>query len=151
VHGDIGADTVLVTPKGNAKILDFGFSRWTRGGRVAANDAGTDRVDVEALGRLLFEMLTGKRSDGRAPSALNPALSRELDNVVSKAIAAGDYAAATLAAELRSVAAILDVRATAEAPRIAPGRRPHRSRGPWILAAALVTLAAMAGAVWWLF
>ena len=31
VHGHLGPEAVVVTPKGNAKILDFGFARWTRG------------------------------------------------------------------------------------------------------------------------
>src|SRR5262245_36895978 len=37
IHGDLRPDTVMVTGKGSAKILDFGMAPWTRGG--AARDA----------------------------------------------------------------------------------------------------------------
>ena len=63
-------------------------------------------------------MLTGRRAragGAGAPSAVNRALPGELDAIVAKALAAnrsGGYeSAATLAAELRVVGAMLDVRA----------------------------------------
>src|SRR5665213_2261562 len=37
VDGDLSPDTIIVTPKGNAKILDVGLGAWTKGG---ANSAG---------------------------------------------------------------------------------------------------------------
>jgi serine/threonine protein kinase len=156
VHGDLGPDAVIVTPKGNAKLLDFGFARWTKGSASGPDPAADERMDVVALGRLLFEMLTGNRPRGDSPDGLSQSLPRELDAIVSKALAAdaGSYpAAATMAAELRSVAAILDVRASADAVRVVPtrSRRPHRWREPWIVAAVALAFAALAGAVWWLF
>ena len=57
---------------------------------------------VVALGQLLFEMLTGSRPSGDSPDGLSQSLPRELDAIVSKALAAdaGSYpAAATMAAE----------------------------------------------------
>jgi hypothetical protein len=101
-------------------------------------------------------MLTGNRPSGDSPSGLSQSLPRELDAIVTKALSAdaGSYpAAATIAAELRSVAAILDVRATTGAvrPVAARSRRPHRWREPWIVAAAALAFAALVGAVWWLF
>ncbi len=154
-HGNLGPETVIVTPKGNAKILDFGFARWSGAAANRGNAEGDDRADVKALGQLLSEMLTGKRqSNGQATAALSPALPRELDAIVSKAVAADADAwpaAATIAAELRSVAAILDVRATTDTVRFTPARRPHRSREPLVFALIILALAALAVAVWWLF
>jgi hypothetical protein len=75
----------------------------------------------------------------------------ELDEIVGKALGAyaeGGYeAAATCAAELRSVAAMLDVRAAAEPARVVPVRRDRKSPA-WIvvaIAVALAVLAALAG------
>jgi eukaryotic-like serine/threonine-protein kinase len=155
VHGRLGTDAVIVTPKGNAKILDFGFARWTEGAAIRGGGA-EEREDIEALGRLLFEMLTGKPSVTAAagrPTALNPSLPDELRAMVSKSVGAeGDsyQSAAAMAAELRSVAAILDVRAVSDV-RVVPVRsRPARWRAAWIIAAGLLALAALGGAARWL-
>ena len=34
LHGDIRPETILVTHKGSAKVLEFGMASWTTGGRI---------------------------------------------------------------------------------------------------------------------
>jgi serine/threonine protein kinase len=154
-HGNLTADIIIVTPKGNAKILDFGFARWTRAG----GPVGDEAADISAIGKLFFEMLTGRPpsvSESVAPTAINKSLPAEVDAIALKALgAAGEtpyQAAATLAAELRSVAAILDVRAAAaEKSRPVPSRGgARRSKAPWIVFVIVVVAAALAAAWWWM-
>jgi len=153
VHGHLGPDAIIVTPKGNAKILDFGFARWTRGGASRAGEGVDERADLRALGRLLFEMLTGKPTVSAQAVELSP-LPDELRAMVAKAVAAeGDayQSAAAMAAELRSVGAIFDVRSSTGAVRVgSAGSNRTTAWRPWILVAALLAVAALVGVAWWL-
>ncbi len=197
VHCDLKPDNIIITPKGNTKILDFGFASWTSGGAARERTAHAratsvpiygemvgrtvpymspeqalgapidHRTDIFSLGVVLFEMLTGKppfsgatpsavaeqvaRADPPQPSKFNPDLPGELDPIVERMLARSFdrryEVAATVAAELRSVAAILDVRSGASEPPIAAsaGKRP-RPAVRWVIT--VLILAAIAGLVW---
>ena len=61
LHGDLRPETIIVTAKGNAKVLDFGLAPWTNGrhaprqggeesGRAAAGVLGRARLSVAGAG-----------------------------------------------------------------------------------------------------
>jgi serine/threonine-protein kinase len=157
-HGDLRAETVIVNAKGNAKLLDFGLARWTAQAKAAAtapsaSGAGGHEEDIAALGALLHEMLTGRPpSPNRAPSELDQHLPRELDSILQRTQirSGGDRyeASATLAAELRSVAAILDVRAKAASEVTVAPAAATRRRGAIVWLALLATAGALAWLLW---
>jgi len=193
IHGDLRPDTIIVTAKGNAKILDFGLAQWTKGGRVRAGAAGNPaesaavlgylspeqaigsavdpRTDVFSIGALTYEMITGRNPfvgptaavtvmnviQGKFTPAshVNPAAPAELDAILARALtpdlAQRQQSAAALAAELRSVAAILDVRtgdASSPSAVLAIDESPDRNAAG-LLAGALLTAAVAAAGVWW--
>ena len=158
VHRNLRPTTVTVTPKEKVKILDFGFAGWMKrpGPPAPAQPEDADfRADIVALGAILYEMLTGRQpppSSVAPPSSVNPHVPKELDPIVARALAKeadGRYeSAATLAAELRSVAAILDVRSgDKEPPTLVPARPERPTVALWLVV--VLVGAAIAGLVWW--
>jgi serine/threonine protein kinase len=130
-HGGLSPDTIVITAKGHAKIPAFelasrgGFENTADGVRLRDYDSPEeargqppdDRSDIYSVGAVLYEMLTTKRplhKGAAAPSASNTNVPKELDDLVLRAAAPNPdlryQSAATLAAELRSLNAILDVR-----------------------------------------
>jgi serine/threonine protein kinase len=168
VHGGLSPESIVITAKGHAKIPAFELA--ARGGfdhdapdvrlrdydspEEARGQPADERSDIYSVGAVLFEMLTTRRPLHRgaaAPSATNRHVIPELDDVVLRAVAPNPdsrfQSAATLAAELRSLAAILDVRGGAgdeddhlEARSTSVGR---------VLVTAALILLALGAIAWW--
>ena len=164
VHGDIRPDTIMITPKDRAKFMNFGLSRFTRGGAARlqsatpyvapeelAGQTGDSRSDIYSLGAVMFEMLTGRqRARGLVLSGLNTRVPAELEQIIGRMLAANvehrAQSAAAIAAEFRSVAAILDARTEAEeAAEAADLRRRRREQRRGGLVALVVVLLVLAG------
>jgi serine/threonine protein kinase len=198
LHGDLRPDTVMVTAKGSAKILDFGMAPWTRGGALRARAASEPdalppdavgvlaylspeqalggavdpRTDVFSLGVIVYELLTGTNPFAAAtagqtivnviqahvtpPSEANAAVPADLDPILARALAPDlaqrHQSAVALAADLRMVSAVLDVRtgdASAPSALLPLDDSPDR-KASGLLAGALVAAAAVFALAWWL-
>ena len=168
MHGGLSPESVLITAKGHAKIPVFelatrsGFDQNGDGMRLrdydspeeARGDAVDERSDIYSVGAVLYEMLTTRRPMHRgasAPSATNANVPRELDDVVLKALAPNPdsrwQSAATFAAELRRLGAVLDASGIA-GDEGEPEHAPSGNLGRALVIAALILLGL--GVVVWL-
>jgi serine/threonine protein kinase len=167
IHGGLSPDSVVITAKGHAKIPAFALaSREGFAGPDAAHLHDYDspeearglpsdeRSDIYSVGAVMYEMLTGRRPLHRgaaSPSASNPHVPRELDDIVLGAVAPNPesryQSAATFAAELRSLGAILDVRGTVG------DEDDHHESPPQTISRTIVLtiimLVVIGGIVWW--
>jgi serine/threonine protein kinase len=70
VHADLRPETIVVTPKGSAKILNFGMTPWTSGGsarvRAAATPDSLEGEDAHIAGYLSPEQALGGAADARS-------------------------------------------------------------------------------------
>ena len=126
VHGALSSASVIVTPKGTAKLLDVGLVPWTRAGSAAPRD------DVFGIGALLFEMLVGRPFRHGWPAELRvPELPVDVRPVLQQLVAPRPGEAfdsmATVAAVLRDVALVVAARTAAPATAASPAA----VRGGW--------------------
>jgi serine/threonine protein kinase len=167
VHRDLKPQNVMIDKDGNAKIMDFGIARslHTRGVTGTGVIIGTPeymapeqaegrdidhRVDIYALGAILFEMVTGRipfegatplsivlkhRSEPPAdPQTLNAQISAGLSRIILKCLAKSRTdrydSAAEVLEDLAAVEQGLPVtrQMTARAKPITSGAKPITSR-----------------------
>jgi serine/threonine-protein kinase len=139
----------------------------------ALGTAVDPRTDVFSIGALTYEMVTGQNPFAAAipavtvmrviqgkftpASEVNPAVPAELDAILARALTPDleqrQQSAAALSAELRSVAAVLDVRAgdsTSPSALLPLDESPDRKAAGLLTGSLIAAAAAAAGLWWWL-
>jgi eukaryotic-like serine/threonine-protein kinase len=167
-HGGLSPDSVVISAKGRAKIPAFelasqsGFDRNGNDGRLidygapeeARGETPDDRSDVYSVGAILYEALTTRRPMHRgasAPSASNPNVPKELDDIVLKALAPNAdsrfQSAVAFGGALRGSIAVLDALGVAgEEEELVQTQSTSVGRIAVIAGGLLLVVAALA---WW--
>jgi serine/threonine protein kinase len=167
-HGGLSPDSVIISAKGRAKIPAFelaaqsGFDDDGNKGRLidyeapeeARGERPDDRSDVYSVGAILYETLTTRRPLHRgasAPSATNPKVPKELDEIVLKALTPNPDArfqsAVVFAGALRGSIAVLDALGVAgEEEEMA---QTHSTSVGRVAALAGVMLVVVGALAWW--
>jgi serine/threonine protein kinase len=158
VHRDLKPANLFITNSGGVKLTDFGIAIQIADTRVM--QAGTPsymspeqirgesldgRSDIFSLGMVMFEMVTGRRAEGRTGAEQSSAaLPEELRDPVLRCLAEDPADRFQSAAQLRAALA---------RPRPAPGPETSRSRKRvrLRLAATAIALAMIACGVFWKF
>ena len=168
-HCGLSPDSVVITAKGHAKIPALALA--SRDGFATPDTAelqdydapeearglpSDERSDIYSVGAVMYETLTTRRPMHRgaaAPSASNPHVPPELDQVLLKAVAPNPdnryQSAAAFAAQLRSITALLDARGVL-GDEEEHGERPTHNVTRVVLTATAIVLGAGALAWWFL-
>jgi len=160
VHRDIKPENVLLTPDGRVKLLDFGLVKLTEDSRLdrftlteinlrmgtphymapeqmVSSSTVDQRVDIYAMGILLYEMLTGERPTiDYTPPSHRAAVDARVDRVVHRAIRESPQERYATAEQMRR-----EIDHIASTPR----RRAALTTG----VAALIMGAAIGGYAWY--
>ena len=167
IHGGLSPDSIVITAKGHVKVparelaayggfhqdgSDIRLRDYESPEEARGQDAD-ERSDIYSVGAVLFEMLTTRRPLHRgaaSPSVSNRHVPPELDDIALKALAPNPgsrfQSAATFAAELRTMAAILDVRGGAgDEDELVEAGSAHVGRA---LVFAVVILLALGALAW---
>jgi hypothetical protein len=115
-HGAVGVDSILLAADGSVKLLDCGLAGVLGLGRPPGSDAGR-RADLAAVGRCVYELITGRPPDQRPPDQLVAELPGGLRAPVREMLLRRGSDAAALAAALRHAA-------TGDTPTVVVGDTP---------------------------